>query len=217
METWPHAHPKELIASSAAGRPSITVLETAHMNGRTRLATFNNAWYDPGRPLLVRLIWLVANRVFLFTWFPWPSSVKARLLRAFGARIGTGVVLKPRVNVKYPWRLEIGDHSWIGEGVWIDSLARVSIGSDCCLSQGVMIETGNHDWSVASFDLVVKEVVIEDGAWAAVRSLLLPGSRLASHAILGAGSVLSGATDPYGVYVGVPAQRVKERVIRAAE
>jgi putative colanic acid biosynthesis acetyltransferase WcaF len=77
----------------------------------------------------------------------------------------------------------------------------------------VMVETGNHDWSKPTFDLLVKEVVIEDGAWAAVRSLLLPGARLASHAVLGAGSVLSGDTEPYGIYVGVPATRVRERVI----
>jgi putative colanic acid biosynthesis acetyltransferase WcaF len=183
---------------------------------RTRLADFQNAWYDPGRPLAIRLLWLVVNRAFLLTWFPWPSAVKRGLLRAFGARIGRGVVLKNRINVKYPWNLAIGDHSWIGEGVWIDSLARVEVGANCCLSQGVMIETGNHDWSAPAFDLVVKPVALEDGAWAAVRSLLLPGSRLASHAVLGAGSVLSGDTEPYGVYAGVPASKVKERVIRAA-
>lgn len=183
---------------------------------RVALAEFRNDWYDPGRSVAVRVAWLVANAVFLLTWFPWPSSLKARLLRAFGARVGSGVVIKPRVNVKYPWNLSIGDHSWIGEGAWIDSLAQVTIGSDCCLSQGVMIETGNHDWSKPTFDLVVKEVVLEDGAWAAVRSLMLPGSRLASHAILGAGSVLSGDTEPYGIYVGVPAAKVKERVVRTA-
>jgi putative colanic acid biosynthesis acetyltransferase WcaF len=76
-----------------------------------------------------------------------------------------------------------------------------------------MIETGNHDWSKPAFDLIVKEVVVEDGAWAAVRSLLLPGSRLASHAVLGAGSVLSGDTEPYGIYIGVPAKKDRKRII----
>lgn len=181
-----------------------------------RLAQFRNDWYDPGRSLGVRLLWLAVNRIFFLSAFPWPSGVKARILRSFGARVGRGVVLKPRINVKYPWRLAIGDDTWIGEGVWIDSLGQVTIGADCCLSQGVMIETGNHDWSRPGFDLIVKDVIVEDGAWAAVKSLLLPGSRLASHAILGAGSVLSGDTQAYGVYVGVPASKVKERVIRAA-
>jgi putative colanic acid biosynthesis acetyltransferase WcaF len=180
---------------------------------RTDLSRFDNAWYDPGRPLPVRLAWLVFNAVFFLTWFPWPNGLKRALLRGFGAKVGRGVVVKPRVNVKYPWHLEIGDHAWIGEGAWLDSLAPIRIGANACLSQGCTIETGNHDWSKPTFDLIVEPVVVEDGAWAAVGSLLLPGSRLASHAVLGAGSVLSGDTDAYGVYVGVPARRVRERAI----
>jgi len=183
--------------------------------GRVRLAAFDNRLYDPGGSPTHRLVWLVANRIFFLTWFPWSSSFKAALLRAFGAKIGSGIVFKNRINLKYPWNLSIGDYSWIGEGVWIDSLAKVSIGANCCLSQGVMIETGNHDWSKPAFDLVIKEVVVEDGAWAAVRSLLLPGSRLASHAVLGAGSVLSGDTEPYGIYIGVPAKKARERIIES--
>ena len=181
--------------------------------GRARLDTFQNAWYQPGRGLTTRLVWLAVNRAFFQTTVPWPYSVKRRLLSLFGARIGRGVVIKNRVNIKYPWRLSVGDHSWIGEGAWIDSLGNVTIGAHACLSQGCMVETGNHDWSKPSFDLMVEDVVVEDGAWAAVRSVLLPGSKLASHAVLGAGSVLRGGTEPYGVYFGVPAEKVGQRRI----
>ena len=186
------------------------------MCARTRLDLFDNSWYDPGRSRWVRIAWLIVNAFFFLTWFPWPNELKRRLLRAFGARVGVGVVLKPRVNVKYPWNLEVGDYSWIGEGAWLDSLALIRIGANVCLSQKCMIETGNHDWQKSTFDLIVKGVIVEDGAWAAVGSLLLPGSRLASHAVLGAGSVLSGETEPNGIYVGVPATKVKERAITAA-
>lgn len=180
----------------------------------TRLAEFNNAWYSPGASIPKRALWMLAEQLFLATPFPWPSAVRCGVLRAFGARVGRGVVIKPRVRVKYPWNLSIGDHSWIGEGVWIDSLAKVTIGANACLSQDCMVETGNHDWSTPTFDLMVKEVVIEDGAWAAVRSLLLPGARLASHAVLSGGSVLSGQSEPYGIYVGNPAVKVRDRAIR---
>lgn len=181
-----------------------------------QLADFDNAWYEPGRPILVRLAWLVASRVLFLTWFPWPYGFKRSVLRFFGAEVGGGVVIKPRVNIKYPWNLRIGNHAWIGEAAWIDSLGPVSIGSNACLSQGCTVETGNHDWSQPAFDLRIEAVVVEDGAWAAVGSLLLPGSRLASHAVLGAGSVLAGDTEPYGIYVGNPARKVKERVIARA-
>ena len=178
-----------------------------------RLDRFQNDWYDPGRNTMVRVLWIIVSGCFFLTWLPWPSGLKCRLLGAFGAKIADGVVVKPRVNIKYPWKLCIGSHTWIGEDVWLDSIGKIEIGAHCCLSQGVMIETGNHDWSKVTFDLVVNPVVIEDGAWAAVRSTLLPGSRLASHAVLAAGAVLSGSTEPYGIYVGVPAVRVKERRI----
>ena len=181
--------------------------------GTVRLDRFDNSWYAPGRSVPVRAAWMIVEAVFLLTWFPWPSAWKAALLRAFGAKVGRGVVLKPRIHVKYPWRVAIGDHAWIGEGAWLDSLGEIRIGAHACLSQGCMVETGNHDWSRPAFDLVVKDVAVEDGAWAAVGSLLLPGSRLASHAVLGAGSVLSGDTEPYGIYVGVPARKVKDRVV----
>jgi putative colanic acid biosynthesis acetyltransferase WcaF len=189
----------------------------AALGARVSLERFDNSWYSPGRSVAVRVAWMCLNRLVLMTSFPWPSGVKRLLLRVFGAIVGQGVVVKPRVNVKYPWHLTIGNHAWIGEGVWLDSLAPIRIGANACLSQGVMVETGNHDWTKPTFDLFVREVVIGDGAWAAVRSLLLPGATLASHAVLGAGSVLAGATEPYGVYVGVPARRVKDRVLSPEE
>jgi putative colanic acid biosynthesis acetyltransferase WcaF len=183
---------------------------------RIDLSRFDNSWYDPGRGLVVRSLWMVVSGFFFVTWFPWPSSLKRALLVAFGAVVGRGVVVKPRVNVKYPWKVRIGDQAWIGEGVSLDSLASITIGANVCLSQECVIETGNHDWSKPTFDLIVKEVVVEEGSWAATRSILLPGSRLASHAVLGPGSVLSGNTEPYGIYAGVPATKIKERVMRTA-
>lgn len=185
-------------------------------NGLVSLADFDNSWYQPGRSLLVRVLWMGVSRAFFLTWFPWPYGVKRSILRLFGARVGENVVVKNRVNVKYPWNLTIGEHAWIGEGAWIDCLAPVRIGANACLSQGCMIETGNHDWSAPAFDLRVQEVIVGDGAWAAVRSLLLPGSRLAEHAVLGAGAVLSGDTQPYGIYSGNPASKARERVILRA-
>lgn len=181
---------------------------------RVDLSTFDNRWYSPGRNALVRAIWLLACRAFLETWVPWPSAWKCALLRAFGAQVGRAVVIKQRVTIKYPWNVAIGDHAWIGEGVWLDSLARVEIGAHACLSQDAMIETGNHDWAAPAFDLIVRPVTIGDGVWVAARALVLPGATLASHAVLTAGSTLGGATEAFGIYTGVPARRVGTRVIK---
>ena len=86
------------------------------------------------------------------------SRVKVVVLRTFGASIGRGVRIKPGVKVKFPWRLTVGHHCWLGEDLWIDNLAEVRIGAHCCLSQGVYLCTGSHDWSRDTFDLIINTV-----------------------------------------------------------
>ena len=106
-------------------------------------------------------------------------------MRAFGARIGEGVVIKPGVRIKFPWRLAIGRDSWIGEHVWIDNLAAVKIADNVCISQGCYICTGSHDWSSASFDLLTRNVVVERYAWICAMTTLAPGTRVGEGAVLG--------------------------------
>ena len=130
----------------------------------TRLDQFDNSDYAPG-PWLTRVLWVLISGLFFQTWFPWPSALKRTLLRLFGAKVGRGVVLKPRVTIKYPWKLTVGDHCWIGEHVWIDNLGQVSIGNHCCLSQGALLLCGNHNYKKPTFDLMVGDIIIEDGVW----------------------------------------------------
>jgi putative colanic acid biosynthesis acetyltransferase WcaF len=164
-----------------------------------RLSQFNNSWYDPGRGLFGRTLWYFAN---------------ALVLRVFGAKIGHGVVLKPCINIKYPWNIDIGNDSWIGENAWLDSLALIKIGSNVCVSQGAYLCTGNHDWSDPAFGLVVKTIVVEDGAWIGAMATVPPGVTIASHSVVTAGSVIVEDTEPYGIYAGNPAVKIKDRKIR---
>ena len=182
---------------------------------RVDLSAFNNSWYNPGRGFLIRTLWHFVNALFLQNPLNPSSKLKIIFLRLFGAKIGEGVVLKPSINVKYPWKLEIGDYSWIGENSWLDSLAPITIGSNACISQGVYFCTGNHDWADPAFGLIVKPIAVEDGAWTGARSTVLPGVTIKSHSIVAAGSVIAKDTDPYSIYVGNPAVKVKERKIRS--
>jgi putative colanic acid biosynthesis acetyltransferase WcaF len=134
-------------------------------------------------------------------------------LRLFGARIGKGVTVKPRVRVKFPWRLHVGDHSWIGEDVWLDNLAEIRIGDHCCISQSVYLCTGSHDWQRASFDLIVKPIVLEDEVWLAARSVVGPGVTIGRGAVLGLGSVATRNLLPCHIHQGVPAIPIKRRRI----
>ena len=132
----------------------------------------------------------------------------------FGAKVGDGVVVKPGVNIKYPWNLEIGAHSWIGEKVWIDSLTRVTIGCHACISQGVYLCTGNHDWSDPEFGLITKSITVKDGVWIGAKAIVLPGVTLASNSVITAGAVVTQNTETGMVYSGSPANPVRNRNIK---
>jgi putative colanic acid biosynthesis acetyltransferase WcaF len=178
--------------------------------GTTRLDRFANPDFQPG-PLWARALWLVVSGCFFQTWFPWPSAVKGLLLRGFGAKIGPGLVLKPRVTIKYPWKLRVGSHCWIGEGVWIDNLAPVSLGDHCCLSQGALLICGNHSYKKPTFDLMVASITLEDGVWIGAMGRVAPGVTCRTHSVLAMGGMLTQDMDAWGIYQGNPATRVKTR------
>jgi len=180
---------------------------------QTNLSVYDNSWYDPGGGPLKRLVWYFCNVLFFINPLNPFSRLKVFLLRLFGADIGRGVVIKPGVNIKYPWLLTVGDHSWIGERVWIDNLAPVTIGKNCCISQGALLLCGNHNYKKSTFDLIVKPIRMEDGAWVGARAVVSPGVTVGSHAILTVQSVATETLEPYGLYKGNPAVRIRERVI----
>ena len=183
------------------------------MGNKVQLSTFNNAWYDPGASFATRLLWYITNTIFFQSRALLPYAWKSSLLRLFGAEVGRGVVVKPGVNIKYPWKLKIGDFAWIGENVWIDCLDKVSIGANACISQGALILSGNHDYTKPSFDLILKPIHIEEGAWIGAKSIVVQGAVIESHAVLMAGSIALGLLEAYGIYQGAPAKKVKERII----
>jgi len=185
-----------------------------YLQMKTDLSKFNNDWYHPGSKAK-RAIWYLFNAAFLLNPMNPFSGLKKGVLRMFGAKIGRGVVIKQRVNVKYPWKLEVGDFSWIGEDVWIDNLATVKIGNHCCISQGALLLCGNHNYKKVAFDLMIGEIIMEDGSWVGAKGIVTGGVTIKSHAILSAGSVTSKNLDSYWIYRGNPAEKVIERKIES--
>ena len=148
------------------------------------------ASYQPGGRVK-RVLWIfVSWLLFESGWFVLRGP-KPALLRLFGAKIGRGVVIKPRVRIKFPWRLEIGNHVWIGEETWIDNLDQVTIGSHVCISQGSYFCTGSHDHKQQSFDLLTYPIQVDDGAWIAAKSILVGNIHVGSNALVAAGSVVT--------------------------
>jgi len=175
-----------------------------------RLDLFRNPSFCRGASKLKELCWICIGGLLVSSYVP-GSFWRVALLRLFGASIGRGVVIKPRVLIKFPWRLDVGDHVWIGERVWIDNLAAVSLGGHTCVSQGVYFCTGSHDWTLETFDLVVKPIRVEPHAWLCAMSKVSPGVTVYEGAVLGFGSIATSDLLSWTVYFGCPATPKKPR------
>lgn len=184
------------------------------MQNKTQLKKdFDKKDYDTGASRLKMVCWYFVSTIFFRSGMMPFSSVLVAILRLFGCNAGKDIRVKPFVNIKYPWKLAIGDHTWIGEGCSIENLAQVTLGKNVCLSQGSALITGNHNYKKTSFDLFVQPIIIEDGAWIGANSMVCPGVVVASHAVLTVGSVAVNNIDPYTIYQGNPGIEVGRRII----
>jgi putative colanic acid biosynthesis acetyltransferase WcaF len=182
---------------------------------RVDLGSFRRNNSIAGRSRAVQGLWaIICMPILRSFWIP-GSSWRIALLRVFGSEIGTGVVIKPGIRVKYPWKLRVGNNTWIGEDCWIDNLADVTLGSNVCVSQGCYLCTGNHNWTDPSFSMSASPITLEDGAWVASRSTLGPGVRLGVNAIASIGSVVRSSIPASEIHSGNPASRQGLRVLTA--
>lgn len=177
------------------------------------LKSFKKGNFNKGAGKMKISIWYFVNALFVrASWNPF-SRPKLYLLRLFGAKIGVGVILKNNVLIKSPWFLTIGDDCWIGENVWIDNIERVTIGSNVCISQGALLLTGNHDYKNSSMPYRNAPIVIEDGAWIGAKTTICAGVSVHRNAILTVGSMTSKDLEENGIYQGVPAVKIRTRLI----
>lgn len=175
---------------------------------------FDTGDFKVGAPIFKQVLWYFTDVIFFKGRLMPVSSVLVALLRLFGSRIGKEVRIKPGIHIKYPWKLEIGDYSWLAD-CYVDNLDQVKIGKNCCISQQAVLITGNHNYSRTNFDLMTGPIVLEDAAWIGAAATVGPGVTLHSHAVLTMGSVANKNLMPYSIYQGNPAVKVKDRVMKA--
>lgn len=162
---------------------------------RHDLRGFTGSGYSRGRGLVWQVAWLAVSSVFVSHWWC-PPRLRAAILRGFGATIGDGTVIRHRVRIHWPWKLTVGDGSWIGEGSWLLNLEPITIGSDVCISQEVLLCTGSHDRRSRTFEFDNAPIVVEDGAWVAARATVLRGSRIGHDSVVGATALVTGTVAP---------------------
>lgn len=139
------------------------------------------------------------------------------LLRAFGAKIGHGVIVRPTARVTYPWKLSVADHAWIGDNVELYTLGKISIGAHVVVSQRSYLCTGSHDAASRTFRIYAKPIVVEEGAWIATDVFVGPGITIGRNALIGARSSLFSNAEPDFIYTGSPARKIKPRIFEPEE
>jgi putative colanic acid biosynthesis acetyltransferase WcaF len=161
--------------------------------------------------LVVQLWWLVQATFFrgspqvLYGFRRW-------LLRRFGARIGKGVVIRPSVTIPYPWKLQIGDYSWIGDHAVLYCFAQITIGRHVVVSQKSYLCAGTHDYRTPGFDIQAFPIVIEDEAWLAADVFVAPGVTVGRGAVVGSRSSVFSNLPQMMVCVGSPARPIHARL-----
>lgn len=177
------------------------------------LSSFSNPKFDRGAPVWKEALWLLTS-LFLFRACPFCfSPLKRAVLRAFGAQVGDGVVIKPQVKITFPWKLTLGNHVWLGEECYLLNLEKIHVGSNVCISQRAFLCTGSHDYKLPTFDLITKPITVEDGAWIGACGWVGPGVTVGTHAVLAAGSVATKDLEAFGIYRGNPATLQSQRII----
>ena len=156
------------------------------------------AWDQPSWKVY---LWAICELLFVTNAWQISSALRVRVLRAFGADIGHGVIFRPRTRVKFPWKLHIGDRSWIGEGVWFHNQDHVYVGHDVVISQETFLTTGSHAYR-RDMALLTRPIFIEDGAWVTARCVVTGGATVSRSAVVGPGEIVSAVVPPGAVWRG---------------
>ena len=166
---------------------------------------------DRGAGKLKEILWYFVKIIFFLTALPFPNALKKKLLVLFGAKIGTGVVIKPRVNIHMPWKLVVHDHVWIGEEVFILNFEKVVIGNNVCVSQRAFLCGGNHDFRTPSMPYRNGSIILNDGCWVGASVFVGPNVVIGTDSVVTAGSVVTSSLNSNGIYRGNPALEVNRR------
>lgn len=163
------------------------------------LRNYNQSNFDRGRPSWLILIWWLVQAIAFPLSLHNFHGFRCSLLRLFGAKIGKGVNIRPTARITYPWKVEIGDYSWIGDDVVIYSVDQIHIGCHCVISQKCYLCTGSHDLQDPNFALIIAPIFIGNGTWIATDCFIAPGVKIGANTVIGARS---------SVFQDIPAAQV---------
>jgi putative colanic acid biosynthesis acetyltransferase WcaF len=160
--------------------------------------------------IFVQCWWVVQTLLFktspqcMYAW-------RRFLLRCFGAQIGTKVKIRPSVHIQFPWKIAIGDYSWIGDNVVLYSLGDITIGKNVVISQKSYLCTGSHNYTDKNFAIYSLPIIIEDSCWLATDVFVSPGIVIRNGTVVGARSSVFHSLPAGKICFGTPAMVIKNR------
>jgi len=176
--------------SDASADSSIPVINLQNAPGERQ------AW---DRPKLVIYLWAIVELLLVTNAWQISSSLRITALRVFGAEIGNGVIFRPRTRVKFPWKLHIGDRSWIGEGVWFHNQDEIYVGHDVTISQETLLTTGSHAHR-RDMALLTRPIYVREGAWITSRCMVLGGVTIGRSALIRPNTVVDKSVPANAVF-----------------
>jgi putative colanic acid biosynthesis acetyltransferase WcaF len=204
-----------LNAEPIVGAEPMTAAKLAlDVKSLVNLQKYDQSWFDRGRPGWYVLLWWLVQAI-AFPLMPQPlNSIRCGILRLFGAKVGKGVLVRPTARFTYPWKVEIGDYSWIGDDVVFYSLDRIQIGEHCVISQKTYLCTGSHDMQDPHFGLMTGTITIGNGAWIATDCFIAPGVQIGANAVVGARSSVFSSLPEQHICWGTPCRPHRVREVR---
>jgi len=156
---------------------------------------------------------MLVRWVFIDTGFPWPYPIKRFWVRAFVGRVGRATSIRTRVYIHYPWKLELGDHVWIGDGSFLLSYAPITMEDHSAIAHRVFLAAGGHDLRSAGFAARNAPITLRSGSWVASCAFVGPGVTIGEGSVVGAGSVVVKDVGPGLIVAGNPPRTLRPRTI----
>jgi putative colanic acid biosynthesis acetyltransferase WcaF len=165
----------------------------------------------PLRRRLWRVAWAVVEMTLFRYSFHTSNAWRARLLRSFGAQIGSGCTVRRTARVYYPWNLRMGSVSALGDRAEVYNLGTVTIGDRVIVSQEAYLCAGTHDYRDPGMPLLTPPITIKSDAWVCARAFVGPGVTIGEGAILGAAAVAMRDVPDWTIVAGNPATFIRTR------
>jgi len=179
---------------------------------KVNLAQFNSSvGLERGAGKPKEILWYLVKVIFFLSALPYPNGLKCSLLRVFGAKVGSGVIIKPRVNIHFPWKLNIGNDVWIGEEAFLLNFELLTVGNNVCISQRAFLCGGNHDFRIPEMPYRNGPITLMDGVWIGASVFVSPGVIVGTDSVVTAGSVITGNIASNGIFKGNPVVYIKQR------